>query len=131
MGERTLSVKDVCERFAVGEHTVLRWIRQGELRAVNCGRSLASKKPRWRVTVEALAAFEQFARPPRRCPKPAAVRRPPYTGSTNAQDPGAIDERQRSCGTPACQAEGRRLEAPRPGYHEQRCREEGRPSFGR
>jgi excisionase family DNA binding protein len=54
----TLSVRDVCERYGVGEHTVLGWIRSGELRAVNVGRSLGAKKPRWRITQEALEAFE-------------------------------------------------------------------------
>ena len=54
----TLSVRDVCERYGVTEHTVLQWIKSGELRAVNVGRSPGSKKPRWRITAEALAQFE-------------------------------------------------------------------------
>jgi len=54
----TLSVRDVCERYGVGEHTVLGWIRSGELRAVNVGRRVGGKKPRWRITQEALEAFE-------------------------------------------------------------------------
>ncbi len=54
----TLSVHDLCERYGVGEHTVLGWIASGELKAVNVGRRLAAKKPRWRITQEALAAFE-------------------------------------------------------------------------
>ena len=51
----TLSVRDLCERYAVTEHTVLGWIRTGELRAVNVGRRLArrnhagaSHRSRWR-----------------------------------------------------------------------------------
>jgi excisionase family DNA binding protein len=52
------STKDLCDRYGVGEHTVLGWIRSGELRAVNVGRRHGAKKPRWRVTAEALAAFE-------------------------------------------------------------------------
>jgi len=54
----TLSVRDLCERYAVGEHTVLAWIRSGELRALSVGRKVGAKKPRWRVTQEALTAFE-------------------------------------------------------------------------
>ena len=55
---KTLTVKDLCERYGVNEHTVLGWIRSGELRAINVGRKAGSKKPRWRVTPEALASFE-------------------------------------------------------------------------
>jgi excisionase family DNA binding protein len=33
-----LSVRDVCERFGVTEHTVLSWIRSGLLKAINVGR---------------------------------------------------------------------------------------------
>lgn len=54
----TLSVKDVCERYGVSEHTVLGWIAGGELRALNVGRKPGSKKPRWRITPEALETFE-------------------------------------------------------------------------
>ena len=55
---KALSVQDVCERFGIGVHTVLGWIAAGELRAVNVGRTPVGKKPRWRITAEALAAFE-------------------------------------------------------------------------
>jgi excisionase family DNA binding protein len=58
MTDRALSVKEICERYGVGEHTVLGWIRSGELRAVNVGRRPGSKKPRWRITAESLALFE-------------------------------------------------------------------------
>jgi hypothetical protein len=51
-------VQDVCERFDVGPHTVLGWIRSGELRAFHVGRRPNAKKPRWRITQEALEAFE-------------------------------------------------------------------------
>jgi excisionase family DNA binding protein len=67
----TLSVHDICERYGVSEHTVLTWINRGELRAVNVGRRLGAKKPRWRITQEALDAFEQLRTPspppPRMC----------------------------------------------------------------
>ncbi len=59
----TLTVKDLTERYGVGEYTVLGWIRSGELRAINVGRSLRAGKPRWRITQQALEAFEQLRTP--------------------------------------------------------------------
>jgi excisionase family DNA binding protein len=53
----TYSVRQVAERFHVGEHTVLAWVRSGELHAVNVGRN-PDGKPHWRITSEALQAFE-------------------------------------------------------------------------
>ena len=58
MSDRTLSVKEICDRYSVAEHTVLNWIKGGELRAINVGRTAGTKKPRWRITAEALATFE-------------------------------------------------------------------------
>jgi transposase len=54
----TFTVKQLCDRYCVGESTVLGWIARGDLAALNCGRAPGKKKPRWRVTPEALAAFE-------------------------------------------------------------------------
>ena len=54
----TYTVRDVCERFGVHEQSVLQWIRSGELVAVNVGREPGKQKPRWRITAEALKAFE-------------------------------------------------------------------------
>jgi excisionase family DNA binding protein len=68
----TLSVQDLCDRYRVSEHTVLAWIRSGELRAVNVGRHLGAKKPRWRITQEALEAFELSRTP---TPPPPRMRR--------------------------------------------------------
>jgi excisionase family DNA binding protein len=67
----TLSVRDLCERYGVSEHTVLGWIRSGELRAVNVGRRPGAKKPRWRITQESLDAFEAL-----RTPSPPPPRTP-------------------------------------------------------
>jgi excisionase family DNA binding protein len=53
----TYGVKELCERFHVGEHTVLGWIKRGELRAINVSRKPGGK-PKWRITQEALEAFE-------------------------------------------------------------------------
>lgn len=59
MSDATFTVRDLCGRYGVTEHTVLGWIRAGELRAINVGRRAGAAKPRWRVTAAALAAFEQ------------------------------------------------------------------------
>lgn len=58
----TFGVKDLCERFAIGEHTVLGWIKRGELRAIDVSRN-RGRRPKWRITPEALAAFEQLRTP--------------------------------------------------------------------
>jgi hypothetical protein len=60
MTSPTYSVRDLCERYAVNEHTVLAWLHSGELVGLNVGRSSDKKKPRWRITAGALAAFEQL-----------------------------------------------------------------------
>lgn len=68
---QTYSIKNICERYAVGEHTVLGWIKRGELKAIDVSRRLGGK-PRWRITAEALAAFEQLRTP---SPPPQPVKR--------------------------------------------------------
>ena len=55
---KTYTVKDLSERYIVGVQTVLGWIRNGDLQAINVGRRLGKKKPRWRITEEALKNFE-------------------------------------------------------------------------
>ena len=67
------TVQDLQRRYSVTAHTVLGWIRSGELRAVNVGRRPGAKKPRWRITQGALEAFE-LARTPTQ-PPPRAQRR--------------------------------------------------------
>lgn len=69
----TYGIKDLCERYGVGEHTVLNWIHRGELTAINVGRN-AGGKPKWRVTPEAVAAFE-LRRSPERKTEPRTRRR--------------------------------------------------------
>jgi transposase len=68
---QTYSVRDICERYAVGEHTVLGWIKRGDISAIDVSRRLGGK-PRWRITAEALAAFEQLRTP---SPPPPPVKR--------------------------------------------------------
>jgi excisionase family DNA binding protein len=52
------TVADLCQRFGVREHTVLGWIAQGELAATNVGTKPGLRKPRWRISEQALADFE-------------------------------------------------------------------------
>ena len=54
----TFTIRDICNRFSVNEHTVLAWIHSGELKAVNVGVAPGKKKPRWRITQQALDNFE-------------------------------------------------------------------------
>jgi excisionase family DNA binding protein len=54
----TYSVSDLAERYGVTPHTVLDWIHSGDLAAINVGRHRGAKKPRWRITQQALEAFE-------------------------------------------------------------------------
>lgn len=77
-GDTVYTVKSLQERYGVSEGTVLGWIKSGQLKAMNMGRTPGGKKPRWRVTQEWLDAFEQArtatADAPRtRRPKPANV----------------------------------------------------------
>jgi excisionase family DNA binding protein len=57
------TVQETQERYGVSEHTVLGWIKAGELRAVNVGRRPEAGKPRWRIPEDALAAFERLRTP--------------------------------------------------------------------
>ena len=67
------TVKDLSVRYSVTEETVRGWIRAGEIIAVNVGRKPTGKKPRWRITQEALDAFEITRTPTP--PLPRAQRR--------------------------------------------------------
>jgi len=58
MIERALTVQEIAERYGVDPHSVLAWIRSGELRALSVNRKPGARKPRWRVTPEALVSFE-------------------------------------------------------------------------
>ncbi|HEX5269356.1 MAG TPA: helix-turn-helix domain-containing protein [Gemmataceae bacterium] len=68
----SLLVRDVAERYGVSEHTVLAWIHSGELHAFSVSRRPGAGKPRWRITAEALAAFELSRTP---TPSPPRTRR--------------------------------------------------------
>jgi transposase len=71
-----MTVKDIIARYCVSEGTVLAWIKRGELRAINVGRQAGSKKPRWRITPEALGAFEQLRTPSPPVPRMRRRKRP-------------------------------------------------------
>lgn len=58
MTERALTVAEVAERYGVNSHTVLAWIKTGELRAVAVNRKPGARKPRWRIMAGALTSFE-------------------------------------------------------------------------
>lgn len=72
-----LTVREVARRYRVGQDKVRGWIRRGELAALNTASSLCGRQ-QLRITVEALAAFEQrrTAGPPS---KPQRRRRRPMT----------------------------------------------------
>ena len=77
MGAEMYTVQDIQNRYSVTVHTVLQWIRAGELKAVNVGRRPGAKKPRWRITQAALDAFEQLRTPSPPMPR---TRRPKRSG---------------------------------------------------
>ena len=54
----TLRVKEIAARLRVDVGRVLEWIKSGRLRAIDVSEG-AGKRHRWRITPEALAAFEQ------------------------------------------------------------------------
>jgi len=66
------TVRDLMNRFAVTQGTVLGWIAGGELKAVNVGQKPGKKRPRWRISAAAIEAFE--AARSTTCAAPAASR---------------------------------------------------------
>jgi excisionase family DNA binding protein len=70
------TVEDLTNRYGVTVHTVLSWIHSGELKAVNVGRTPAGKKPRWRITEQALAEFEALRTPTPPIPRAKRRKRP-------------------------------------------------------
>ena len=64
------TVAALCRRWRVGADKVRGFIRRGELLAVNLASHL-SGKPQWRITPEAVAAFEarRTSAPPPKTPR--------------------------------------------------------------
>jgi excisionase family DNA binding protein len=70
MHDRASTILEIAQRYRVSVPTVRGWIASGELRAVVVSRNRQSRKPRVRVTPEAMAAFEAA-----RSPGPATAAR--------------------------------------------------------
>lgn len=69
---RYLTPPEIATRFGCKPETVIVWIRNGELAAINLARR-GSLRPRYRVSPQALATFEQVRSV---VPKAAPVRKP-------------------------------------------------------
>ncbi len=55
----TITPGEYAERLGIGAPKVLGWITTGELEAIDVTTKAGSAKPRYRITPEAIAAFEQ------------------------------------------------------------------------
>lgn len=69
---RYLTPPEIATRFGCKPETVIAWIRNGELAALNLARR-GSMRPRYRVSPEALGTFERARSV---VPKAAPVRKP-------------------------------------------------------
>lgn len=69
-----LTVAEVARRLRVGVGKVRTWIGRGELKAINTA-SVLCGRPRWVVTVDALAEFERRRTTTPPTPKPTRRRR--------------------------------------------------------
>ncbi len=56
---RMLTPPQVAERLGVSPEKIIRWVRRGELRAVNVSETAGMGKPRFRIDPTDLAVFEQ------------------------------------------------------------------------
>jgi hypothetical protein len=72
------TVSEIADRYRCGPEKVLGWLRSGELSGVNIAARVGGKKPRWRISAEALANFERrrSAVPPSETGPNAALCRP-------------------------------------------------------
>jgi transposase len=57
-----LTVRDLMNRFGVGERTVLLWVASGQIKAVNVARNPAARRPSWRFREEDVLAWENGRR---------------------------------------------------------------------
>lgn len=78
-----LRVREIAERLDVTEHTVLAWIQNGELLAMDVSRNRGGK-PSWRISPESLEAFEQSRMPMPPIAKSQVRRR-------NTSQPGVVE----------------------------------------
>ncbi len=72
---KTYGIKDLCDLFSVGEHTVLSWIRSGQIRAINVSRK-QSGRPKWRITADSLDSFVKARTPTPPPPRASRRKRP-------------------------------------------------------
>ena len=74
----TYSPPAIAKRLGCKPEKILGWIRSGRLRAMNT--SAGSKRPRYRITAEALAQFEQslLVAPPKRPARRRATKKRRY-----------------------------------------------------
>jgi hypothetical protein len=76
--ESGYTVADLAQRWRIGPDKIRRWIVNHELEAINTAAALCGR-PRYVVTADALAAFEQRRaagpppKPPRRRRRPAEI----------------------------------------------------------
>ena len=76
---RYLTPPSLAQQYGVKPDKVLAWIARGELRAVNVANRIGGR-PRWRISPEAIAEFEN-----RRAAKPE-VKRPRRKRQTDVLD---------------------------------------------
>jgi excisionase family DNA binding protein len=72
---------EYAERLKLDVRKVLAWIHQGELKAVNVSSSLASRKPRFLISEEAIQEFENLRTtfvPQKRMKKPRRKHDPDF-----------------------------------------------------
>ncbi len=55
-----LTVNEIAAQRGVKDSTVRAWITSGDLKAVNCSPKRDSQKPRYKISPEALAAFDRL-----------------------------------------------------------------------
>jgi transposase len=54
----TLTVRQVAAHYGVGPRKIIAWLERGELVGINVA-SKATGRPRWRISQDALQAFER------------------------------------------------------------------------
>ena len=72
----SFTVHQVADRYVVSKRVVLSWLGSGQLRGINVARHAGAKRPTWRITAEALQAFE-LSRTPAAAPSRAPRRKRP------------------------------------------------------
>jgi len=58
-GKLYLTPPEIAERYGISLEKVLNWIRSGDLRALNVATRLGGERPRWKVSIADLLAFQE------------------------------------------------------------------------